>query len=124
METPEVITRRAPDGNIFHDVKLKFLVRRLFDEYFDPVDATYKPGWIGWNWQYVIPHGRSFMSAVQARRGCYYPIVWNGGLFSWMGNNHPAFLRDTDVDAGYIPGGLTDFRLDSAPFTCGFKPEQ
>jgi len=137
METPEIITRRAPDGQMMHDILLKFLVRRLYDEHYIPpvagapdfgIGGSFQKGWIGWNWQYGIPSG-GLLDAVNwiNPRGGYYPVCWNGGLFQLFGTNHPLFLHDTPphTDLAQIPVS-TDLTasLNGAPFQAGMREGQ
>jgi hypothetical protein len=120
METPEIITRRAPDGQMMHDILLKFLVRRLYDEYYDGPTTNFVRGWIGWNWAFGIP------SAATSRSG-YYPVAWNSGLFQLWGTNHPLFLDDWNANIALIPDttGLTNpGRLDCDPFEAGMRNGQ
>jgi len=127
METPEVIARRAPDGQLYWDILLKFLVRRLYDKYYDPatIPPGFDTGWIGWNWAYATPHGRAFASGVPLRDACYYPVYWSTIIFA-LGGSHPLFADDTTIDpAGLIaPGDGLNPWLDSAPFQAGFYPNQ
>jgi hypothetical protein len=123
METPEIITRRAPDGQLYFDIVLKFLVRRLYDEYYDPEDNSYKPGWITWNHAYAIPHGRGVLGGIQLGRACYHPVTWNAGFFQVFGVAHPLFLYDSQIPGGQLPAGIIG-AMRSGPFTCGFDPGQ
>jgi hypothetical protein len=130
METPEIITRRAPDGQMMHDILLKFLVRRLYDEAFSPVGSPddRAKGWITWNHAFGIPR----ISPVDLAAGginppSYYPVVWNGGLFQTFGVNHPLFLDDWNANIALIPDttGLTSpGRLDKDPFEAGMRDGQ
>lgn len=123
MEAPEVIAKRAPDGQLYYDILLKFLVRRLWEEYFDEV-AGYTAGWVGWNWAFGIPTGRGVLAGIPApfRRCCYYPVSWNTGMFG-LGDARPLFLADTDLPPGTLPPGVGT-RIHQAIFQCGFSPGQ
>jgi hypothetical protein len=116
-EAPEVIAKRAPDGQLYWDIKLKFLVRQLFDEYWDPVADSRVRGWITWNYAYGIPSTRltSLGWPIIPKTG-YFPVCWNSGLVTMWGTNHPLFIRDIDV-----AGGL---ELSPSLFTKGFRANE
>jgi hypothetical protein len=116
METPEIVTKRGPDGNIWHDIKLSFLVRMLYDEYYDDQQAhDFVKGMVDWNHQAGVPN-------APIDRLSYYPVAWNGGLFQLFGANHPLFLRDKDIDLTLLPNqnGITTYSLSVMPFQAGF----
>lgn len=128
MEAPEVYSKRAPDGQVYWEILLKFLVRRLYDEYYQP-DGLFKgfqKGWVGWNWALGTPE-KSFVfdDVTFFSRLSYYPVCWNSGLFQFFGPNHPLFLNDSDVDMSLIANnaGLVK-TLNGAPFQAGFYAGQ
>jgi hypothetical protein len=131
MEAPEVYLKRAADGQIYCDILLKFLVRKLYDEYFQPSGpnaGTFIKGNIGWNWAYAVPNYNPVADTIGhafSFRAGYYPVCWNGGLFNYFGTNHPLFLHDFDAGnaISMLPGGL-QFPLNSAPFNSGFYANQ
>ena len=125
MDTPEVITRRGPDGNMWFDILLKFMVRMLWDEYFD-ANGNVAKGWIDWNHQFGIPTASIHeVGFLMNQRGGYYPVAWNGGLFQYWGVNHPLYLSDQNVDLTQISNntGLLG-TLVNAPFQAGFMQNQ
>ncbi len=135
METPDVMQRRAPDGNVYWDLRLKFLIRRLWDEYWEPKtgfgDGSFKKGYVGWNWAYAAPRvgfADNPLDLGSVTRACYYPVCWNSGLFNFFGTNHPLYLHDQDVtqgDGNIIPNwtDLTNV-LGNAPFRAGHYRQQ
>lgn len=122
MEAPDVITRRAPDGNMMFDLTLKFLVRRLYDEFYDDSDlhAThgYQKGWVGWNWAFGVPDA-NWTDLWVSDKPCYYPVVWDSSFFQAFGAYHPLFILDSQVSGQLPPGAFGG--LDEAPFFCGFR---
>ena len=134
METPEVETVRGPCGNIWHNLTFNFLVRQLYDEYYAHDAQAYVKGWVDWNHHYGVPTAGPGEAGLLAgilpglmlnQRSCYYPVVWNGGLFQLQaGQNHPLYLTDSDVDMGLIGGGALVKSLFDAPFHAGFVTGQ
>jgi hypothetical protein len=93
----------------------------LYEEFWDSQVPDYVEGWVGWNWAFGTP-AYSIVMDSSAPRTCYYPVVWNGGIFQLFGTNHPLFLNDNN-SIGLMPGGLSA-NLKTAPFKCGFKVGQ
>lgn len=124
MQDPEVQIKRAPDGQIYYDLRLKFLVRTLYDEFWKPTGERFAKGWIGHNHQLGIPNHSFAVDALNSNWVpimSYYPVCWNSGLFQYYGPNHPLFLHDSDVDMGLIANSGTLLQsLVGAPFQAGF----
>ena len=93
METPEIITRRAPDGQLYYDIKLKFLFRKLRDECYAPAGGggfgTYVTTDIGWNWAYGVPSVRQDL--LHRRPARILPIGLLSRLLEWRA---VSILRD------------------------------
>lgn len=122
METPEVISKRAPDGQLFWDIKLKFLVRRLWDERYDHLQALFLMGWVDWNHAFGTP-AVSTLDVLAAPPGVngasYYPVRWKSGLWQLFGQTHQLFLED-QIMAAMMPPDL-NANLHLAPFQAGFR---
>lgn len=126
METPEIETGRTPDGNLYHNIRLKFLVRTLWDTAFSFSTNQYStaPVPITWNHAYGIPTV-SIQGGLSNFTPGYYPVVWNDGILQIFGKNRPVFLRDSDVDMSKIANNaaLTQ-SLFGAPFQAGTTAAQ
>ena len=130
MEAPEIITRRAPDGQMMHDILLKFLVRRLYDVHWSVAADAYEQGWIPWDEAYCRPANGWFDVGLGQSDASYYPVVWSADIFPALGVPHPLFAND---NAGSPLAGITAAGgnvtglvqgLNAAPFQAGFYPNQ
>jgi hypothetical protein len=130
METPEIVTRRAPDGQMMHDILLKFLVRRLYDVHWDVGSDDYEQNWIRWDEAYCRPANGWFDFGVGQSDASYYPVVWSADIFPALGVPHPLFADDNAgsplaaiTAAGGNQTGLNQ-GLTMAPFQAGMRANQ
>jgi hypothetical protein len=125
METPEVISKRSPDGQLYWDIKLKFLVRKLWEERYNHLAAAFEMGWVTWNHAFGTP-AVSTLDVLALPPGVngasYYPVRWNSGFWQLFGDQHPLFLEDQIMGA-LMPGGV-NANLHLGPFQAGFEPGQ
>lgn len=107
LETVETEMVRTPDGQTCYNLLCKFLVRMLYDEYYDAIQDKFIKGWVGWNWQYGVPAGGvNELGVAMLQRAGYYPVCWNGGFFQLFGTNHPLFLQDNAANPNTLIANL------------------
>jgi hypothetical protein len=130
LMTPDVITKRAPDGTLFFDLTLTYEFRMLWESIYDIHDPTpaeiasgkyLKKGWVTWNHMLCAPT----TLALQNNKMGYYPVYWVDGVFQIAGERRPMYLRDMDVDNDMVglPGNVRG-DIFSSPLRTGFRVGQ